>query len=591
VNAKITAHGMTRLAGTALLGLAVILPPATLVARGVPDAYRQYADGFIRGFWLLKGFLAAGGLIAILMPGALTRLFERESVAHGVPPPALARSEWLFLAALTVTAALLRAFGAARSLTFDEGFLVRALITQNPIRILFHPSGSAHVLHSLLANGAVRLCGVSEWSVRLPALAMGVLAPAALYLALRRRLARPAAALTALMLAFSPLHVWFSQEAKGNTAIVLLAVVAWWALFRLAERWRGTDAVLCTAALAGAGLAHLSGILYVAAQAVVFLLPLGFRGERSADAALRRRVLGLHGVALGWILVVYAPVLPFVLGKSRSITRVEGAATFGPLLRDLVLQFSGLDAPAGLAIAPAILAVCGLACFWTRHRELAGLLGIPLLLGLAVTVALRLFSYPRYHMFCLPGWLALAAGGAWSLWQTTGRWMAGGQDEGLARRCAARPGAAAAAGLLALTAAADGLGLREYYRFPKSTCKAVAAAERAEPADVVYVVGRDKAGYPAAGLMFYTDRFETDLTVAAALAGMPDECRVDVVALDPLAVRCRYPALAGFAEQRAARTLRLRCLGELDQYRVRESMMYSVTAGELKAFLAEHPFR
>jgi hypothetical protein len=583
---------IVRGSAAALLLAGVLLPPAALVAAGLPAAYRAYAAGYVQGLWVLKALLAAGGLAGLLWPRAVAGLWAAEAL---VPADAAGweRRDTVAVAALAAAALALRLVELGRSFTFDEAFLMQAVIVDNPLRIVLHPSGSTHALNSLLAAGLIRLGGASEWAVRLPAVAAGAAAPALLFVAVRRtcvsagaspteqpvrspgctsaadpRLRRGFAALAGAWLAVTPFHIWYSQEAKGNAALATCVLLAWCLLLR--RTWRPVHAAAYGVTLLLAGLAHLSGVLtLLLLGAAVSLVP-------GLPAGRRRRALGLHALALWGVLLFYAPVLPFLAGHRQTVTQREGAVGLLELLRQIVQQWTVLDRPTGLALIVGLLALPGGLWLWRRARPLVVLAIVPLAGSVALTAAAGVFSFPRYHMACLPGFVLLLAAGAWAL------------GAAAAGRSTARVGARVAAGLLlagAMGVAVWGYGgaLRTYYRWPKSAYQAVGRLLTADPAPLTYVVGKDRLGYPASALGYYVDRFDTDATVAAALAPLDAESRVRVVVLDPLAFATAYPALAASLPPAAESTVRLPCLGELDQYRVREALLYGLRAGRLRA--------
>jgi predicted membrane-bound mannosyltransferase len=74
-----------------------------------------------------------------------------------------------------------------------------------------------------------------EWAARLPSVIFGVGSVLALYLVACELSAAPVPLLAALFLTVSPLHVWYSQEARWYAQWVFLATLAYWAFLRA---WR-----------------------------------------------------------------------------------------------------------------------------------------------------------------------------------------------------------------------------------------------------------------------------------------------------------------------------------------------------------------
>lgn len=83
--------------------------------------------------------------------------------------------------------------------------------------------------------------GNSEFSVRLPSALISIVNVALIYILGRRLFSHQVGLLAAALLAFSPLHIWYAQEARmyvWMTAIMLLSAIlltwdSWWALLPL----------------------------------------------------------------------------------------------------------------------------------------------------------------------------------------------------------------------------------------------------------------------------------------------------------------------------------------------------------------------
>ncbi len=135
---------------------------------------------------------------------------------------------WCLLALIVGIAGYLR-FTMLRqqSLWFDEAdIVVRAQRPWSDVFRTFTAQGENGPLYNVLLAAWVRVAGISEFAVRFPSAVAGVLAIPAIYL-LGRRLAGPQAGLVAAaLLAISPYHIWYSQEAKMYSIVALLAIVS-----------------------------------------------------------------------------------------------------------------------------------------------------------------------------------------------------------------------------------------------------------------------------------------------------------------------------------------------------------------------------
>lgn len=559
-----------RLVGVVVLLCGLALRPAWIINHGVPASYADYAAGYVRGLWWAKWLLMAGGLAMASLASRLTRFLRRDAqVMPSVQTPVFSPLlDGGLMALLAAGGLILRLPGLGRSFTFDEVFIVRSLVMKSPIRMLFHPSGSSHLFDSLLAALSVRCLGVSEWSARLPALLLGVAAIPVVYLLGRSLRSRAAGTAAALALALNPMHIWYSQEAKGNAALMLGVLVAWLMMLLPLGRGKAARLLAYVASLLMAGSAHLAGITFLVAQACFLAVP--WRGWPFAMP--RRHAFMATVLALWMILLLYSPITPFLLHHSGTVTRQEGGAAVAPLVAALLREFTVLDGPVLSAFAMTILTAAGLFAFAPGCRIHLVMLMAPIVTGLSLVAAFGLFSFPRYHMYFLPALVVLAGMGAVACGDT------------LAERSAWKRRVSIVGRLLLLSAALGGCAasLSSYYRLPKSNLKAVAQWINTSAADRVYVAGASKAGYPASGLLFYTDRFETDATIGPVLQSLPADAQVYVVVIDAMALQASQPGLVKVLASSGAVVQRFESLGELDQYRIRESTIFRIDAGMLQ---------
>jgi mannosyltransferase len=80
-------------------------------------------------------------------------------------------------------------------------------------------------LHNLALFAAIKLFGDSEWSLRLPSVIFGVANIVALYWLGAMTVGRVAGLIGAVLLALSPFHLWYSQEARMYSLLALAATL------------------------------------------------------------------------------------------------------------------------------------------------------------------------------------------------------------------------------------------------------------------------------------------------------------------------------------------------------------------------------
>lgn len=114
-----------------------------------------------------------------------------------------------------------------QSLWFDEAdIVVRAQRPWSEVLSTFTAQGENGPLYNVLLASWVRLVGISEIAVRFPSAVAGILALPTIYLLARRLAGAQAGLVAAGLLAISPYHIWYSQEAKMYAIVTLLALVS-----------------------------------------------------------------------------------------------------------------------------------------------------------------------------------------------------------------------------------------------------------------------------------------------------------------------------------------------------------------------------
>src|SRR3989442_1680009 len=211
-----------------------------------------------------------------------------------------------------------------------------------------------------------------------------------------------ARAVLAALTTFSPLLVWYSQEARPYILLALLTALATVAFLRCLQRWRARDlawwSVLCVLALA----THYFALVAIVPQA----LYLAWRAPR------RRAVLG----AAAPIVVAVIALIPLASDQSSpATTSIPGA--FGTRVLELPKQLLvAYDAPGELFLtaAAALVALVGvwLAVARTEPPErraaaLAGGLGLIAVVGVIAAGLVGGGHLNTPHM--IETWLPLAA--------------------------------------------------------------------------------------------------------------------------------------------------------------------------------------
>jgi hypothetical protein len=390
------------------------------------------------------------------------------------------------VALLVVAGAALRAYHLNTALWFDE--IVTLLVSVRPslTDILSHFQGNNdHPLYSVLAHLSVSVLGEAPWTLRLPSVVFGVAAIPALYLVGTAVTSRFESLLAAAILTVSYHHIWFSQNARGYTLLLLCVLIATYALLRwLAHGGRANAAAYAIVAALGA-YTHLTMVFVCVSHALVIGVE-WLRRRRSPQSQLdvKQALLAFGGAGLLTVLL-YAPKLAGVqtFFTADNISGTEVATPVWALVQAVQGLQLGFGTLWGIAIG-GLMAGAGAWSYYTLNQAACWLFVLPVPVTLALGIAAGRPIFPRFVFFAMGFALLITIRGAAQI----GSWIGG--------RLSGTMSAQRAGALVALLVAAGGVALSirslPYgYRFPKQDYDeaAVFVEQRKQPQDVVAVVG------------------------------------------------------------------------------------------------------
>ncbi len=203
------------------------------------------------------------------------------------------------IAAATLVAAALRLFRLGhQSLWIDEIFTWYSAGMGGPLSAKDLLENVHGPLYSLLLNLWSGVAGDAEWALRLPSAIAGVLTVPAFAWLSARWLGRDTAGTAAWLAAGSPFLVWYSQEARNYSLLVLCVCASAAALLELQRR---CDARGLARYLALATMALLSNLSFA------LLAPLHLRWWLAGDPATRTARVRALAFTAGVLLLVAAP--------------------------------------------------------------------------------------------------------------------------------------------------------------------------------------------------------------------------------------------------------------------------------------------
>ncbi len=450
---------------------------------------------------------------------------EASCAVAAAPAPASARSNRYsaLLGGIVLLGLLLRLPGLSSSFWIDEvDTLLHCVREPLATIVTSYASENQHPLYSLLAHLSLRLFGESEWALRLPALLLGVASLAAVARLGRQLLDETTGLLAALLLAVSAHHVWFSQNARGYTGMLLFSVLATSEFLELCWRPRRANVVRYALFAALATYTHLTAAFAFSGHGLAWLVlrmrpasadarPLIDCGPlplpRATGAALAAMLLAALLAAL-----LYAPLAGDLVAAFRA--RAEGAnvqvvkvaawTSPGWLLEQVTSSLGRSWLALASLVAVALLALTGLRSLWRNGRRLfvaIHLLAPPL--ALLVLLLLHRHLYPRFFFFEAGFAALLVVRGA----RISGGWLSCSLPG-----CKGQRIELWGIAVVLLVAAGFALSLDRVYAHPKQdfTGARDLVAARAAPGDAKVAVGPAKLALPG----YYAPDFQIADTAA-----------------------------------------------------------------------------
>jgi 4-amino-4-deoxy-L-arabinose transferase-like glycosyltransferase len=235
--------------------------------------------------------------------------------------------------ALTVLAALLRLTTLSQqSFWLDEGYTQRLLHMPFGQMLRTVPNTeSTPYLYYAVAWVWTRAFGFIEYGVRSLSALAGIATVPVVYLAARWLAGRRAGAVAGLLVAVSPVLVWFSQEARSYSLAVLLSALTVLCAAAYADNRRGAW-LAGWAVSAGLGLATHYFLVFVIAPELLWLWRAAPRDRRLAGA-------------VGVVVVVGCALLPLAIRQESSghadyIANASLHTTLGQIPKQLLIGYA-----------------------------------------------------------------------------------------------------------------------------------------------------------------------------------------------------------------------------------------------------------
>jgi uncharacterized membrane protein len=259
----------------------------------------------------------------------------------------------------------------------------------------------------------IQLFGAGEFNLRLLSIILAILSLPVMYLFAREMFDERTAATGTFLLSVSGMAVFYSQEIRPYSFMLLSALVASLFFWKMLKGQRGVLIALgYISSILLLSLSHLFGVLMMAAHFICLLL--NFRREK--DPAKLIYLLVCLIIAGLLIMPLYAKMLWSGLSVMRT-PNVDLPYTVFPIYLRAALFFFAFSlgetiAPWNLfVVIPAVLIFGGLFLWALRdwRDERIGFLLVLTLFPILFSLFFIKLAMPKYMMICLPFYLLLIA--------------------------------------------------------------------------------------------------------------------------------------------------------------------------------------
>ncbi len=333
---------------------------------------------------------------------------------------------WL-LAAITLLAAALRLYRLG-----EWSFWIDEVYTVNRAKVVFENLRAWPSISELLLGGVFAWSGVDEWSARIAPAIVGVLSVPILYFPIKSLLGKQVALLSSLFLALSPWHLFWSQNGRFYTVLLLLYTLALLFFFMGLEKDRSAYIWLSAFFLTFAIRERLTALFFIpviisyviAIKILPLKKPAGLRLKNFAPLIVPLAIIGLREIlnsAYGTQVVSTDQFADYSASARVSSIQV------------LFSLFVGNPGPSPFWVLSSIIENIGVpllflgfftGVYWTVKKNR---IGVFLLLGALVPfvgiLLLSTFTYSldRYIFISLSSWIILGAMGIGVLFQEVGK--------------------------------------------------------------------------------------------------------------------------------------------------------------------------
>lgn len=318
--------------------------------------------------------------------------------------------DYSVLIAILSIATILRVISLNNSLWYDEILtVVDSIRLPYSELLLSYSSFNNHPLYSLIAKTSVSLFGETSWSVRLPALLFGIASLAALWKLIQQNYNLTIAHTVTLLAALSYHHIWFSQNARGYTAMMFWCMLSTVLLINCLKKPKWGIWLSYGLTIAAGIYTHLTASIYFLAQAICVLLIIirrnGWLASHYSAFSHKQWLMPLStfGIAGLLILIAYLPSIANIYNMVIEVPETSAIDVMKEYQSPLWAALEMIRSVASispLTIGVALLSACligiGVVSSMTKAPLLPAIFLLHILLMIVMLASLSMRIWPRF---------------------------------------------------------------------------------------------------------------------------------------------------------------------------------------------------
>jgi len=235
------------------------------------------------------------------------------------------KRELAILAGLTLFAIITRVYGIWEwHYVGDEYYTVYTAAER-------YKSGLNPAYHTL-ALGSFKLFGINEWSLRLPAVVLGILSVPIFYITWRSLFGHTTALVGALLIMFSSWHLWHSQWGRFYTGVFLFGSLSYFLYLKAVRSGKWSHLLWTLLANLGAVLFHATAVM-VPATCALFSLVVLVSSQHNKWSDYSRQVAAVYLGLCGTLALITLPYFWNIADVWYGIDQTWGYGPFQQALQ------------------------------------------------------------------------------------------------------------------------------------------------------------------------------------------------------------------------------------------------------------------